>query len=602
MTIPVQCERSKKIVVDGKFIHGLRQSCNWRKAERLPGNSFFELYVGSNALNTIESPEHQIIWGRRGTGKTHLLKAFVQKVNSDPNRKEMAFYISCDEACMHSPLDIQFPSDEDKMKYYARDAFKSFLSSLTEQIIDLYAGVLDLKYFFKEEYDELERENKLVSIDARLEDLLANCDCGIPVISQRERINTNVNKAETSRESSFDAGGEISKTNANKSLIFSLMAKLQHKKNRSVITTASEGDEIKYTYSFSLKRTRECLIKIINALGIDMLYICIDEFWLIDKKRDICLQPMFWDYLRQVFLNLPKISIKVASIREVTKLNSKASAANSFGVQSGHDIHEALNLDTLFVTDEDKLRHYKDILYSRINYFSNEGCLVQDDYSIDYIINALFKTDVNLSALIAYTHAIPRNFLTALQKSLYAIDFDLQRCFIHRYLIRQIVIDIYLNERRSNIPMNEGSLFSVINDYINSTKHYFFLLSTADKKRFKTEIDNLIYIEAIHQVPSSILPANIMDRYKGFYIDSGKFLHTIGYIESGDDEGVPYNFSYVLPSTVLTDYDRFVLNLNAVESEFLECPNCSARVNKNNPVYLKASLCPTCAFEFETTK
>lgn len=153
MTIPVQCERSKKIVVDGKFIHGLRQSCNWRKAERLPDNSFFELYVGSNALNTIESPEHQIIWGRRGTGKTHLLKAFVQKVNSDPNRKEMAFYISCDEACMHSPLDIQFPSDEDKMKYYARDAFKSFLSSLTEQIIDSYAGVLDLKYFFKEEYE-----------------------------------------------------------------------------------------------------------------------------------------------------------------------------------------------------------------------------------------------------------------------------------------------------------------------------------------------------------------------------------------------------------------------------------------------------------------
>ena len=87
MNAPVQCVRKKgkTISVSDDFISAVKKICNLRKAELLPDDSFFELFIGSDILDSMETSDSQIIWGRRGTGKTHLLKAFTQKVNFDPN-------------------------------------------------------------------------------------------------------------------------------------------------------------------------------------------------------------------------------------------------------------------------------------------------------------------------------------------------------------------------------------------------------------------------------------------------------------------------------------------------------------------------------------
>ena len=108
MEIPVQCERTKNIHVDDKFISSIREACNWKKAERLPENSYYKLYVGDESLNEMTPSDHQLIWGRRGTGKTHLLKAFTQRINNDSDLCSMAFYISCDNVNVVSPVDIKF--------------------------------------------------------------------------------------------------------------------------------------------------------------------------------------------------------------------------------------------------------------------------------------------------------------------------------------------------------------------------------------------------------------------------------------------------------------------------------------------------------------
>ena len=111
--------------------------------------------------------------------------------------------------------------------------------------------------------------------------------------------------------------------------------------------------------------------RLLSALNIDILYICIDELWLIDQKRELSIQPLFLDYIRLTLLTSNKISIKIASIREVTRLNSKATASNNYGLQSGHDIKELLNLDTKFITKDERINHYKNLLLKRIDYFSN---------------------------------------------------------------------------------------------------------------------------------------------------------------------------------------------------------------------------------------
>lgn len=185
-----------------------------------------------------------------------------------------------------------------------------------------------------------------------------------------------------------------------------------------------------------------------------------------------------------------------------------------------------------------------------------------------------------------------------LQRALATIEYDLQHYFVHAYLIQEIVVKTYLEDKRSSLPFNTNSLFNSINKYINSIKNFFFLLSVDEAKRLKIEINNLVYVEVIHQIPSSALPLEIMDDYKGFYVDSGKYLHTLNYYSESKSDNV-YEFSYLLPNSLKDDYKRYVINLDNIESEFIECANCGFRFSKNHAVYAKVKICPNCAFAFK---
>lgn len=550
MNAPVQCVRKKgkTISVSDDFISAVKKICNLRKAELLPDDSFFELFIGSDILDSMETSDSQIIWGRRGTGKTHLLKAFTQKVNFDPNNKSIAYYISCDNISFDSPIDIDSLSDDEKMKRYARNTFICFLSNLIEQMIDNYEVLLNCKEFYKA-FDNDQKKVLRDDVDTQLCDLLENCDYGIPTVVSKEQTIVETDTTEHKRETNIETGieGELS---TKPSFFASLMARFGHKRKKAKQQKSSEEVKTTKRYSFSFSETKRILERLLSALNIDILYICIDELWLIDQKRELSIQPLFLDYIRLTLLTSNKISIKIASIREVTRLNSKATASNNYGLQSGHDIMELLNLDTKFITKDERINHYKNLLLKRIDYFSNctkNDISEENHYEISYIVDAIFKSEANLDSLIKLTHIIPRNFLLVLQRALVIIKYDLQHYFVYQYLIREVVIKTYVEDKRSAIPMNKDCLFDRISDYINMTQHYFFILSSDQVKRFRKEIDNLIYLEIIHQIPSSSLPIKIMDRYKGFYIDSGKYLHTLQSSGVKLDNGNIYDFNFALP-------------------------------------------------------
>lgn len=56
-----------------------------------------------------------------------------------------------------------------------------------------------------------------------------------------------------------------------------------------------------------------------------------------------------------------------------------------------------------------------------------------------------------------------------------------------------MVIDIFVNERRSNMPMNDTSVYNAINKYIEESRNIFFVISTEQVKKFSVDINNLIY-------------------------------------------------------------------------------------------------------------
>lgn len=366
--------------------------------------------------------------------------------------------------------------------------------------------------------------------------MLDKCTYGeIDKINSSKEI-TETNIISSGREGSFNIGAQLNMSSAvkpNKLMDISLNKKGGKSQKSDKVETTKKI----LTYAINMSNIRKALEAVVSALGVEALYICVDELWLIDQKREISFQPLFLELLRQSFFSISKISFKIASIREVTKLNNKSSAANTYGLQSGHDIVELINLDTMHVTELDRYNYYIEMLLARINYFhflekqKSKSSISTNDYvdkfDAEYMVSSIFKDKRYFLELIASTHAIPRTFLIVFQRCLSIIDSNLSKYFLHSYLIQQVVIKAYLNDKRSNIPMNSDSLFNIISKYINNKLTPFFLLSSEHVKRFKIEVDNLIYTEIIHQIPSCFLPTHVMDEYKGFYIDSGKYYHTL---------------------------------------------------------------------------
>lgn len=101
------------------------------------------------------------------------------------------------------------------------------------------------------------------------------------------------------------------------------------------------------------------------------------------------------------------------------------------------------------------------------------------------------------------------------------------------------------------MPMNDASVYNVINKYIETNQNIFFVISTEQVKKFSVDINNLIYTEILHRIPSSIAPNKIMDSYKAYFVDAGKYLYLL---KEKDREGylaALTNFALVIPDDLL---------------------------------------------------
>lgn len=588
--MPSECERTQNVTVVNDFINSLKKAMNWGKAEKLPEGAYYPLFIGEDLLERMNIADNQIVWGRRGTGKTHLLKAFSQMINESQEEYKLAYYISCDNIKMETPVNIVFDSDMQRMKYFARETYKAFLVNIIEQIIDSYQKQLENKYTYNEKGEQQKKEIQK-NVDNCLTKLLEISTTGVPrIIETFEKKSINVKNQKTNERGS-GIEGELSLPN----IIGSIKGFFSRSKMSKGEDSEASEIEQKIEYNFSFSEIQKEIGNLIKAFQIDMIYICIDELWLIDDKNNISFQPMFLDYLRQTFFGQRGISIKIASIRETTKLNSKTSATNCYGLQSGHDIVELANLDSLQDKESVKIKKFSDILTMRINFFSDENI----SYNTPYILQTIFKNERYFSEMIAMSNGIPRNFLRILQLCLGRINYDLERYFVHIYLISDVVMDIYLNERRSNMPMNDASVYNVINKYIETNRNIFFIISTEQVKKFSVDINNLIYTEILHRVPSSVTPNKIMDSYKAYFIDAGKYLYLL---KEKDREGylaALTNFKLAIPDDLLENLGKFTVDLEKASADHIECPNCGAIVSRGNPVYKKYNCCNYCSFEFE---
>lgn len=583
--VPEECVRTKKIRVDDNLENAFRKSFSSKRAEKLPEESYYKLYIGEQHIESIYNNNNSIIWGRRGTGKTHLLKAFCQKINEATNTKEIAFYVSCDDITLETPVQLFFKNDEERIKYHTREAFKTFFTNLFDEIIDNYEKILTKKTIFIK--SKAEKQKMKQNIENELTNLLELCKYG---------YSTTVALSEKSEEQLLTENNTSSgvdlKFAPQKTLLESLGIEIKRKKDKNVKREIKISRENQIINRYDFRQIKKSFDRLTEYMEVDRMYICIDELWMIDDKKKYTIQPYFLELLRKSIFSQKKIAIKIASIRETTKLNTKISFGQNIGLQSKQDIFEDLNLDVIYLGQKYIEEMFIKILTKRINYYSS----IQ--YTEEYILSTVFKEKRYFNLLVVMSHGIPRNFLRIVEECMSAIQYNLSEYFLHIYLIVNVVMNIYANDKRSSLSFEENSVYGMISQYLQQSKNAFFLIENEPYQRIYTEVNNLIYTEIVHRLPSSLTPEGIRDKYKAFFVDSGKYLSTINDFYQNELNDIVSNYRLIIPSDLQSDFQKYILNLDNVSSNFIECPNCGNRVNKEHPIYRETQRCYNCAYQF----
>ena len=265
------------------------------RAEYNSEKNYLEYYAGLETLDKVISIKDQIIYGRRGTGKTHLLKALQEKLLAD-DQKYLPVYI--DLRTFKPTLE----SDNDL--YYALIIFQEIVVEVLKCVY------VNLDYL----YQEYTVEQQKIIIDP-----------------QRRKISALLEKFNRNFDGkSFTKMGETGfRVNEVKKLATNLkIAKIPELFGSKEVNKEIESEDEKIKY-ISFSDMSDAISQLLEAVDIDRIFCLLDEWSEIPETSQYILA----EFLKRTFVP-KKVTLKIAAIPNRTQLISE----NRIGLEDGGDI------------------------------------------------------------------------------------------------------------------------------------------------------------------------------------------------------------------------------------------------------------------------
>ncbi|MCF2946794.1 hypothetical protein L0668_01645 [Paraglaciecola aquimarina] len=557
----------------------------WLQSQDLP--NYLDFYVDRGQISGIRNNSSELIVGRRGTGKTHLLGSLKELVVSSNN--EIAVFISIFE-CAQTPPALGSETTEFAANRISKEMFVSFLREFLYQFSDAADA-----FMVKKKGTLPKSEIKL--LDVKLNDLFGKLLEAIEVGRKYSLGRTSRETIKELRLEKSNAVGDVSFKLSERGIKATLGVGLGAGRSGNIET--KEEVEVENTFHIDLKDVRNITEDILSILRIDTLYILADEWMELEKATPSAIQPLFAQMLKITFFNSKHIAVKIASIWSQTTLYDRKDMGKSKGIQLGHDLIRGPDLDIDFIKDELEVHEFcKEMLFRRLKFVCPELQRLEDrEGNIDDIfITELFDNTRNFNAFIAATHGIPRQLMHLFIKCAAKIKGDFTNHVIDYKLVSSISTMLYREQKRKAIdPASSAQkLLNTINNYMESNDRRTFLVESGGVSK-STALRKLVDEEHIHQIPSASTPRVIREKYKAFHIDFGNYAD---WVESKQEDISSLLSISILPifgKSVLDNLNDYVIDISEYDEGIVDCRSCGFSFTDRNPVYLKFGSCPKCA-------
>lgn len=424
------------------------------KAEKASSNSYIVRFADNAKYNTFKSSANNLLKGRRGMGKTHMLKLLEEELDKKLNEdRKLGVFIDLREV-KSSTFNNETPATE------SLECFRRFLLELTNKIyekLNLDIGSNKLNRFLLPITKENRRINKLKNLKKTI---LKYTNDG--------KSWSLLDKEDETRTSK--------KTN-------SVQGKLSDKPELSPSATREDTiqNSRKLLRTFHFLDISNYIKQLLEIAKIEEFFLLIDEW----SEIPLDIQPYFAECFKSTFFSIGKCHIKLAMIPYRTQLTIYDNSHNPLGLEGSGELF-SIDLDDSLVLDRDKTaseKFFTELLYKQLSAcledfksYENRDGTIKKAFITDLFTNSqVFNTLVRASA------GIPRDFLLIFIKSHFR---HVGRKATRKIGVEDIMLgakEWYNNDKVADIKENstdEYKLLNLIAEFVFSfdKKRVYFLV------------------------------------------------------------------------------------------------------------------------------
>ena len=477
-----------------------------KRAEDLTPKEQAESFVAIRRIDgALKSRDSRIIFGRRGTGKTHILSYISNFARSSGD-----IPCSIDLRTLGSNNSIYA---DHSLPYHTRATMliRDLLTGMHDTLLDEYTSPKStLPKAFGKELEKLQACVKTVVVTVAVE--------------QKKKV---VASEKVDGSSAIKGGVSLAATS------------LDVEAAAAASTESAQESEIISQGLLKLSVNMGQTNRVLSDLSLSSqrrIWLLLDEWSSLPEV----LQPFLADFIRRAILPIQQITVQIAAIEFRSNFRIDVEDMR-IGLELGSDISADINLDDYFVYDvnaETAKDFFKDLLFKHLKAFAGEDGLTEK--SGEQVINAIFSQDRVFFELVRASEGVARDFINILQ--LAAMRSDQSKVTMSE--IRSASKDWFERDKQRNLdtrPRARALLEWIRDSVIENRRARAFLLGINDNS---SEIEFLFDERLLHIARRSYSAQDQPGvRYRVWKVDFGCYVDLINTARNPEDflgEGVGF--------------------------------------------------------------
>ena len=318
-----------------------------KRADSSESSKLVKTFVDvGNLLALVSVADSQVLYGRRGTGKTHVLQYLAAKANE---RGDIGIYVDLRSAGSTGGIygDPALPIAERGTRL-----LMDVMEAIHENLAD---RCLEMRYDSDQDFDSAVRAlNEFAAAITEVR-VVGDGEREVKKITTDERV-----RSAEKRVDLGTAGGRIAFGSSDGT----------EQSDVTEMRTLERGTTHHRVHFGSVTRV---LRKLLRAWANRRLWILLDEWSVIPLD----LQPLLADMLRRALFPLAQVTVKIGAIAHRSRLQA-STAASYIGIELGADVSTAVDLDALLMLQANA-QTSREFLSSLI--YNHVEALLEEDHS-----------------------------------------------------------------------------------------------------------------------------------------------------------------------------------------------------------------------------